>query len=139
MLKIDTKRSVFALIVCGSLLLGLGVFIVRAETKGIEEILPKKTVEELPQRFFSMEFRDADLKDVLRVLGQQNQMNIIIGEEVQGKVTLSFQKVDLFDALETILKIHNLTYFQEENIIRVVPSAYSNGERDLLTKTLALK
>jgi type IV pilus assembly protein PilQ len=138
MVRIDIKGCVIIFMVVVLLLLGLGVLLVRAESPSGEAIHVQRENQGGSVSLFSMEFRDADLKDILRALGQQNQLNIIMGDEVQGKVTLSFQKVRLFDALEAILRIHNLTYFQEGNIIRIVRSPFSEGEGDLLTKTLSI-
>ena len=81
-----------------------------------------------------MEFRDADLKDVLRALGQENNLNIIISEKVSGKVTLSFNKVKLMDAIDTILRVNNLTYNREGNIMMIVASPFGEGEEGLLQK-----
>lgn len=85
---------------------------------------------------YTMEFRDADIKDVLRALGQENNLNIIIGEKISGKITLSFNKVRLMDAIETILKINNLTFHREGNIIMIVASPFSEGEEGLVTRRI---
>ncbi|MBI5180655.1 MAG: type IV pilus secretin PilQ [Nitrospirae bacterium] len=85
---------------------------------------------------YTMEFRDADLKDVLRALGQENNLNIIISEKVSGKVTLSFNKVKLMDAIDTILRVNNLTYNREGNIMMIVASPFGEGEEGLVTKKI---
>lgn len=85
---------------------------------------------------FSMEFRDADLKDVLRALGQANGLNMIVAEEVTGRLTLSFQKVTVEEALDAILKINNLVSFKEGSILRVVKSPFSEGENNLATRII---
>lgn len=87
---------------------------------------------------FSMEFRNAELKDVLRALGQENQLNFIISDDVDGKLTLSFREVTFEEALEAILKINNLTSFREGDIIRVMKSPFGEGEADLATKILPI-
>jgi len=91
-----------------------------------------------PQRF-SMEFRDADIRDVLRALGQENKFNVVFGEDVQGKVTLSFRDVTLQEALEAILHIHGLSGLQEGNILRVIRSPFAVGEDQLVTVILPIK
>jgi len=139
MFKIEIKGCVIFFILVSFLLLGLGAVLVRAETPKGKMIQVKQETQGNGMPLFSMEFREADLKDILRALGQQNRLNIIMSDDVKGKVTLSFQKVGLFDALESILKIHNLTYFREKNIIRVVRSPFSKGEGDLTTQTIAVK
>jgi type IV pilus assembly protein PilQ len=85
---------------------------------------------------FSMEFRDADLKDVLRALGQENKINIIIGEDVGGKLTLSFQRVSLNEAFNAILKINNLMSLEEGGIIRVFKSPFPEGEGNMITRMI---
>jgi len=82
---------------------------------------------------YSMEFRDADIRDVLRALGQEEGINIILGEEVTGKLTLSFREVRLKEALFAILKIHRLTAASEGGILRVSKSPSVEGEEDLQT------
>jgi type IV pilus assembly protein PilQ len=90
-------------------------------------------------RRFSMEFRDADIRDVLRALGQQNRLNVVFGDEVQGKVTLSFRDVTLRQALEAILRIQNLSSIQEGNILRIVRSPIAAGEEYLVTAIIPIQ
>ncbi len=85
---------------------------------------------------FSMELRDAEILDVLRVLGQESRLNIIAGDEVVGKVTLSFQNVTLTEALEAILKSRGYTFIREGNILVVVP--VEKEDQYLQTKTFTL-
>jgi type IV pilus assembly protein PilQ len=91
-----------------------------------------------PARRFSMEFRDADIRDVLRAIGQENKLNVVFGDEVQGKVTLSFRDVTLQEALEAILHIQNLSTMQEGNILRVVRSPFLAGEEQLVTAIIPI-
>jgi type IV pilus assembly protein PilQ len=87
---------------------------------------------------YTMEFRDADIKDVLRALGQENNLNIIISEKIQGKVTLSFNKVKLTDAIDSILRINNLTYHREGNVMMILASPFGEGEEGLITSRIPL-
>jgi type IV pilus assembly protein PilQ len=87
---------------------------------------------------FSMEFRNAELKDVLRALGQENNLNVIISDDVTGKLTLSFREVTFEEALDAILKINNLTSFREGDIIRVMKSPFGEGEADLATRIIPI-
>jgi type IV pilus assembly protein PilQ len=92
-----------------------------------------------PPARFSMEFRDADIRDVLRVLGQENKLNVVFGDDVQGKITLSFRDVTLQGALEAILRIQNLSGVQEGNILRIVRLPFSAVEDQLVTATIPIK
>jgi type IV pilus assembly protein PilQ len=86
---------------------------------------------------FSMEFRDADIKDVLRAVGQAANLNLIIGDNVSGQVSLSLKDVDLLDALESILKTKGLTYVRDGSIIRVVSLGEVRDE-DMETRVFPL-
>ncbi len=86
---------------------------------------------------FSMEFRDADIRDVLRAVGQAANLNMIVGDNVSGQVTLSLKDVDLLDALEAILKTKGFTYVRDGNILRVVSAAEARDE-DMETRVFPL-
>src|SRR5271169_6683571 len=86
---------------------------------------------------FSMEFRDADIKDVLRAVGQAANLNIIISDTVTGKVTVSLKDVDLWAALESILKTKGLTYVRDANMVRVLSVAEAR-DIDMETRVFPL-
>ncbi|MEK6531725.1 MAG: type IV pilus secretin PilQ [Deltaproteobacteria bacterium] len=69
------------------------------------------------ERLYSIEVREADMGDVLRALAQQSGLNIILGEGVEGKVSLSFKDVPFKDALDMIIKAHGLMYSVQSNVL----------------------
>ena len=86
---------------------------------------------------FSMEFRDADIKDVLRAVGQAASLNMVVSDTVTGQVSLSIKDVEIMDALESILKTKGLTYVRERNIVRVVALADAKDD-DMETRVFPL-
>ncbi len=86
---------------------------------------------------FTMEFRDAEVKDVLRAVGQAAGMNLIVGENVTGKVSLSLNNVDIWEALDSILRTKGLTYVRDGNITRVISVAEAR-EEDMETRVFSL-
>lgn len=86
---------------------------------------------------FSMEFRDADIRDVLRAVGQAAHMNMIVSDGVSGTVSLSIKDVDIWAALESILKTKGLTYVRDYNMVRVVSMA-DVRDSDMETKVFSL-
>ena len=80
----------------------------------------------------SMELRDVELRDVLRALGQEHGINIIIDETVTGKVTVSIRNVPLWDAIDSILKGKGFAYIKDGNVVRVISSG---ADEDLMTYT----
>lgn len=68
---------------------------------------------------YNLEFRDADVKDVLRLLGDQEGINILISENVTGTVTASFRGVGFEEILRSILRMNNLRSLKDGPILRV--------------------
>jgi type IV pilus assembly protein PilQ len=88
----------------------------------------------------SMDFKDADINNLLRIIAEVSGQNIVAGDEVKGKVTVRLVDVDWEKALETILRINNLDYVWEENIIRVASAGKLEAERAARAKaTLAVQ
>ncbi|MCB9477295.1 MAG: type IV pilus secretin PilQ [Deltaproteobacteria bacterium] len=69
----------------------------------------------------TMDYQEADIKSVLRVLSEVSGMNIITGDEVVGKITIKLQNVPWDQALDVILKTKKLGMVQSGNIIRIAP------------------
>ena len=78
----------------------------------------------------SLDFQQADLIDVLRLISEVSGMNIITSPEVSGRVTTRMVNVPWDQALETILKTFALGKDQEGSIIRVAPLERLRKERD---------
>jgi type IV pilus assembly protein PilQ len=85
----------------------------------------------------TMDFKDADIKDVLRLISDKSDMNIIAGGEVQGTVTLKLEDVPWEKALNIILKTQGYVYERDDNIIRVTTRENLSME-DLETKLFSL-
>src|SRR5262249_10551177 len=70
-------------------------------------------------RKISLDFQDADITNVIRLLADVSGLNIVVGDDVKGKVTLKLVNVPWDQALEIILKMNNLGQVREGNIIRI--------------------
>ena len=72
----------------------------------------------------SLEMRDADLKTLLRTLGKQFNLNILVHETVKGQVTVSFTNVPLRDVLEALARMSNLAIVAAPGrIIEILPAS----------------
>lgn len=67
----------------------------------------------------SFNFHNADLKDVIKIIGKISGLNIILDPGVSGRVTSQLTDVPWDQALELFLKINGLDMVQEGNIIRI--------------------
>ena len=55
------------------------------------------------------------------MLVSQDNLNLIMGEDVSGRVTVSLDDVSLETALDAILHVNNYEWFIQDNIIIVQP------------------
>jgi len=77
----------------------------------------------------SMDFKDAEITNLLRLIAEVSGKNLVAGGDVGGKVTVRLINVDWLQALDTILKINNLAYEMDGNVIRVAPAAKISAEQ----------
>ncbi len=94
---------------------------------------PAPTKAEVPSteaKKISMDFKDADINNLLRILAEVSGANIVSGPEVKGTVTVRLINVAWDQALEAILKSNNFGYLKEGNIIRVASLANISKELD---------
>jgi len=69
----------------------------------------------------SMNLRDADLVDVLRLLATQSEMNLVASDDINGTVTLTLHNVSVGSALDAMLKVNGYDWFIQDNLIVVKP------------------
>ncbi|MGI9609550.1 MAG: type IV pilus secretin PilQ, partial [Acidimicrobiia bacterium] len=68
-----------------------------------------------------LSLQDADVKDVLRSFAQLGGVNLVLQPGVAGQVTVELVQVPWDQALEQILKITDLGYDLDGNIMRIAP------------------
>ena len=67
----------------------------------------------------SLDFKDAEIGSVLRVLSMKSNVNIVTGPEVKGLVTVRLENVPWEKALDVILRTYDYVFERDGNIIRV--------------------
>lgn len=78
----------------------------------------------------SLDFKDADIQNVLRVLADVSGLNIIATDDVQGKVTLHLNEVPWDQAFDLILRTNRLESTQDGNVVRISSVARLTEERE---------
>src|SRR5580698_1915520 len=68
----------------------------------------------------TLEIKDMDINDVLKLLAAKSGLNIIAGKSITGRVTIFLQNVEVHDALTIILKANDLAYFESHGVIQIV-------------------
>jgi type IV pilus assembly protein PilQ len=96
---------------------------VAKKVKGEEE---KKVFEGATQKVYtgkklSLDFKDADIKNILRLIAEVSNLNIIVADEVTGKITMRLVDVPWDQALEIILQSKRLDKRQVGNVVRIAP------------------
>jgi len=95
------------------------------EPKRVEEV--KKVPEERgPEKAYtgrrvSLDFKDADIKNILRLIAEVSNLNIVAGEDVTGKITMRLVDVPWDQALDVVLQARALGMSRVGNVIRVAP------------------
>lgn len=95
----------------------------------VPSITLAQAIRQMPAKI-SFDFIDADIKNVLRVFAEIAKKNIIIAEDVKGKVTIKLDDVPYEEAFDVILRNNDLARIEEENIVRVVTLKKLNEERE---------
>ena len=67
----------------------------------------------------TVDFKDADIQNVLRILSFKSGVNIVAGKDVTGTVTIRLVDVPWEKALDVVLKTYGYAYDRDGNIIRV--------------------
>ncbi|OGS21561.1 MAG: hypothetical protein A3J83_06955 [Elusimicrobia bacterium RIFOXYA2_FULL_40_6] len=90
-----------------------------------------KNVVSLPKTPVTLEYQDADIKDVLQVMSIRSGINIIYGPDVAGTVSVSLRNVPFDQAFRTVLALKSLTTMDvSDNIIRVITPSALKSERE---------
>jgi type IV pilus assembly protein PilQ len=71
---------------------------------------------------------NADVTDVIRTFAQISGLNIIVQPGVTGSVTAELENVPWDQALEQVLKINNLDYELDGNVMRIAPTSVLRQE-----------
>jgi len=82
-------------------------------------VVPSVPTTPATEGLVSLDFQDADIKNVLKVLAYKSNMNIVAGPEVTGTVTITLNDVMWQKALEVVLSTYGYGYERKGNIITV--------------------
>jgi len=93
-----------------------------------------------PELTISMDFKDASLKDILKIFSIQSGLNFIASEAVQDRtITLYLDKVPIKGAMDKLFKANNLTYELDEETNIFIVKEWGKPETETMTKVYYLK
>lgn len=82
-------------------------------------------------RRISLDVRDADIHNVLRLIADAAQLNIVVADEVKGRVTLKLRQVPWTEALDVILASKGLGRERDGDVL-LVDTLERMAQRDAL-------
>lgn len=68
----------------------------------------------------SLDIKGMDIIDVLKMLALRSGLNIVVGKNVTGRVTLFLKNIDPRDAFEIVVLSNDLAFEKKGNIINVI-------------------
>jgi type IV pilus assembly protein PilQ len=80
----------------------------------------------------SLDFKDADIKNVFRLLAEVSGLNIIVTNDVNRKVTLRLVEVPWDQALDLLIDTNGLGKEQVGNVVRISTAGQLKAEKDAL-------
>ena len=91
------------------------------EPEAVEKHTPKEDLVVGETRYngrrISLDFQQADISNVLRLIAEVSGFNIVIGDGVKSKVTMKLMSVPWDQALDMILKMNGLGKIKQGNIL----------------------
>lgn len=81
-------------------------------------------------RRISLDFKDVEIDDVLRLIAEVSDLNIIAGDEVSGQVTIRLVDVPWDQALDVILLTKGLGFVRVGSVVRIAPSEQLAAEEE---------
>lgn len=81
-------------------------------------------------RRIDLDFKDADIHNILRLISEVGDVNVVTADNVGGSVTIRMRNVPWDQALDVILQAKGLGMVRQGNLIRVAPVAQLEQERE---------
>ena len=95
-----------------------------ANAFGVNQAVQNDTIMEIKRldteaSSYLFELKNADLTDLFRALAHDYKLNLVVDNDIQGKITATFNNISLEDALNEIAVSQNLVLEKRDNIIRI--------------------
>jgi type IV pilus assembly protein PilQ len=90
-------------------------------------------------KLISLDFKDADVVNLLRILAAESGRNIVAGDDVKGRVSISLKNVTWEQALDTILEVRALAKVEKDGVIRIVSLDQLTKEKEALARVEAAR
>ncbi|MDP2942620.1 MAG: hypothetical protein Q8O36_03825, partial [Candidatus Omnitrophota bacterium] len=103
--------------------------------------LPCFAQEGLQDKTITLDVENMNIEMVLKMIAEQSGLNIVISKSVVGEITVKLDKVNIYQALDSVLKTNNYVFSIENDIISVYSYQDSQQQErftNLQTKVFSL-
>ncbi len=90
-------------------------------------------------RRLSLDFKDADIDNILRLIAEISNLNIVTSDDVKGKLSLRLINVPWDQALDIVLESHGLGMVRTGNVVRIAPAGKLKVEDEAAIAAKAAK
>jgi type IV pilus assembly protein PilQ len=118
----DTK-----LVLAMMVLLGVSVQVRAEDPNPLDTVVNSAKDKKFTGSPITLKLKDADINEVMRLIGEASGFNVVVSPGVSGKVTVSLEDVPWDQALDVVMTTMNLAAERSESVLRVMP-------RDVLIK-----
>lgn len=103
-----------------------------ADVAGFLTTLPKQTSgnRKFSGRRIDLDFKNADIHDILRLLADVGGVNVVTADNVSGSITIKMRNVPWDQALDVVLRAKDFGITRRGNLIRVAPNSQLTKERE---------
>jgi type IV pilus assembly protein PilQ len=91
---------------------------------------PAQPLKQYTARKISLDFVDADIRNILKLIAEVSGLNIVVGDDVRGRLTIRLLEIPWDQALEVILQSQSLGMARIGNVIRIAPLERLRRERE---------
>ncbi len=89
------------------------------EAARLDEFVANRSTKQFSGKPITLQVREVEALDVFRLIGEASGFNIILGDDVKGKITLSLIDVPWDQALDVVLHTLRLGIERNNNILRI--------------------
>ena len=89
------------------------------QTGDAEEAVEEEKAKVYTGQKISLDFKDADVRNVLRLIADVSGLNIIVSDNVKGKLTIKLDNVPWDEVLDIILETNNLGKIWSKSVMRI--------------------
>lgn len=87
-------------------------------------------------RLISLQVKDADVRDVVNFLAEESGANIVMSDDVKGRISLKLRRVPWDQALVTVMRTKEMGYVRQGNVLRISTLKALQSETEAANKII---